>query len=301
MIKQLQQLWPSLEITIEQIRTTGDRVTDKPLSQIGGDGVFVTEIERALHEKRIDIAVHSLKDLPTMQPEDLRLVIAGPREDVRDVFVSNEPGIQLNATMRIGTCSLRRMAQIRAAYPDVQILPIRGNVDTRLRKLEAGEYDCILLAAAGLHRLDMQEHLADRITYLPLETMMPAPGQGALALEIRNEPEMCELLAPLNDPAVQTATAAERMFMRRLGAGCYLPVAAHAHVEGETLILHGLVISLDGQHLVRAQQNMTWNVDTALEQAEQLGIAVAEQALAQGAAGIISALNAGREQEQQYA
>lgn len=292
---------PHLEITIEQIRTTGDRVTDKPLSQIGGDGVFVTEIERALHEKRIDIAVHSLKDLPTIQPEDLRLVITGPREDVRDVFISNEPGVQLNATTRIGTCSLRRMAQIRAMYPDVQILPIRGNVDTRLRKLAAGEYDCILLAAAGLHRLDLQEHLADRLTYLPLEMMMPAPGQGALALETRNEPEMRELLAPLNDPAVQTATAAERMFMRRLGAGCYLPVAAHAHVQGETLILHGLVISLDGQHLVRVQQSMTWTVNTALEQAEQLGIAVAEQALAQGAAGIINALNAGREQEQQYA
>jgi hydroxymethylbilane synthase len=186
-------------------------------------------------------------------------------------------------------------------YPDVQILPIRGNVDTRLRKLEAGEYDCILLAAAGLHRLDMQERLADRITYLPLETMMPAPGQGALALEIRNEPEMYELLAPLNDPAVQTATAAERMFMLRLGAGCYLPVAAHAYVQSETLILQGLVISLDGRHLVRAQQNMTWNVDIALEQAEQLGIAVAEQALAQGAAEIINALNSGRGQEQQYA
>src|SRR5258708_12624956 len=123
--------------------------------------------------------------------------------------------------------------------------------------------------------------------------MMPAPGQGALALEIRNEPEMCELLLPLNDPAVQTTTAAERMFMRRLGAGCYLPVAAHAHVQGETLILHGLVISLDGQHLVRAQQNMAWTVDTALEQAEQLGIPVAEQALPQCPPGFINTLNPG--------
>src|SRR6266487_2997854 len=239
-IKKLQQQWPGLEITIEQIRTTGDRVIVKPLSQIGGDGVFVTEIERALHEKRIDVAVHSLKDLPTVQPSDLRLVIVGPREDVRDVFVSNEPGMQLGANMRVGTCSLRRMAQIRALYPGVQILPIRGNVDTRLRKLDAGEYDCILLAAAGLHRLDMQERLAGRITYLPIEAVMPAPGQGALALEIRDEPALCELLAPLNDPTVQVATAAERMFMRHLGAGCYLPVAAYGRLHAQELTLHGL-------------------------------------------------------------
>src|SRR5258708_21764740 len=166
-IKQLQELWQRLEITIEEIRTTGDRVTDKPISQIGGDGVFVTEIERALHEKRIDIAVHSLKDLPTMQPEDLRLVITGPREDVRDVFVSNEPGVQLNATMRIGTCSLRRMAQIRAAYPDVQILPIRGNVDTRLRKLQPAKDDLIRLPAAGLHRRGIQGHPVCHNTHSP--------------------------------------------------------------------------------------------------------------------------------------
>ncbi|MFL5628563.1 MAG: hydroxymethylbilane synthase [Ktedonobacteraceae bacterium] len=301
-IKKLQQQWPGLEITIEQIRTTGDRVIDKPLSQIGGDGVFVTEIEHALHEKRIDIAVHSLKDLPTMQPADLRLVIVGPREDVRDVFVSNEPGIQLGANMRVGTCSLRRMAQIRALYPAVQILPIRGNVDTRLRKLDAGEYDCILLAAAGLHRLDMQERLAGRITYLPIEAVMPAPGQGALALEIRDEPALYdELLAPLNDPAVQVATAAERMFMRHLGAGCYLPVAAYGRLHAQELTLHGLVISLDGQDLVRVQQSVAWTTASTLEHAEQLGIAVAEQALAQGAMEIIGVLNANREQEQQYA
>ncbi len=261
----------------------------------------MTEIERALHEKRIDVAVHSLKDLPTMRPTDLRLVIVGPREDVRDVFVSNEPGMQLSANIRVGTCSLRRMAQIRALYPSVQILPIRGNVDTRLRKLEAREYDCILLAAAGLHRLDMQERLAGRITYLPIEAVMPAPGQGALALEIRDEPALCELLAPLNDPAVQVATAAERMFMRHLGAGCYLPVAAYSYMHAQELTLHGLVISLDGQDLVRVQQSVIWTTASTLEHAEQLGIAVAEQALAQGATEIIRVLNANREQEQQYA
>ena len=299
-IERLRQQWPDLEITIEQIHTRGDHITDVPLSQVGGDGVFVTEIERALHEKRIDVAVHSLKDLPTIQPVDLRLVIMGPREDVRDVFVAHEQGLQPGNNIRIGTCSLRRMAQVRSFYPDAHILSIRGNVDTRLRKLEAHQYDGILLAAAGLHRLDLQERLDGRMTYLPIQAVMPAPGQGALALEIRDQPELCELLAPLGDPLVQATTTAERMFMRHLGAGCYLPVAAFAGVQAATLTLHGLVISLDGQHVIRAHQSMTWTAATPLEQAEQLGVAVANQALAQGAASIISALNASREQEQQY-
>ena len=138
------------------------------------------------------------------------------------------------------------------------------------------------------------------MTYLPIQAVMPAPGQGALALEIRDQPELCELLAPLGDPLVQAATTAERMFMRHLGAGCYLPVAAFAEVQAATLTLHGLVISLDGQNVVRAHQSMTWTAATPLEQAEQLGVAVANQALAQGAASIISALNASREQEQHY-
>jgi len=229
--------------------------------------------------------------------------------------------LQPGNNIRIGTCSLRRMAQVRSLYPDAHILSIRGNVDTRLRKLEAHQYDGILLAAAGLHRLllshrltgrrhavslsgwisaeDLQERLDGRMTYLPIQAVMPAPGQGALALEIRDQPELCELLAPLGDPLVQAATTAERMFMRHLGAGCYLPVAAFAGVQAETLTLHGLVISLDGQHVVRAHQSMTWTAATPFEQAEQLGVAVANQALAQGAASIISALKASREQEQQ--
>ncbi len=269
-----------------------------PLTQIGGDGVFVTEIERALREKRIDVAVHSLKDLPTAQPQGLRLVVTGPREDVRDVMVSNVQDAQIGAGTRIGTCSLRRMAQVRMLYPDAQILPIRGNVDTRLRKLEARDYDCILLAAAGLHRLGLHERLA--IIYLPIEAMMPAPGQGALALEMRDEPELDALMAPLNDAQAQAESLAERMFMRRLGAGCYLPVAAHGKVQDGSLSLHGLVISLDGRRLVRVRQSIAWTAATPLAAVEELGMAVADQALAQGAAAIIGSLNAGREQEQQY-
>ena len=284
-----------------------------PLSQIGGDGVFVTEIERALHERRIDLAVHSLKDLPTAQSDELRLVITGPREDVRDVFISNQKtaavGVrfiapqggggtkpQQKANLRIGTSSLRRTAQIRSLWPDAQILPIRGNVDTRLRKLEANEYDAIVLAAAGLHRLDLQERLADRLMYFPVELMLPAPGQAALALEIRDEPEMCELLSPLSDPVAQATTTAERMFMRRLGAGCYLPVAAFGEIADGAFTLLGLVISLDGQRQVRVRQSMPWTADTGIEHAEQLGIRLAEQALAGGADEIIGAI---REQEHQ--
>ena len=277
-------------------------MTDVPLSQIGGDGVFVTEIERALHERRIDLAVHSLKDLPTAQPDDLRLLIVGPREDVRDALVTrSQSDIQsMSEFMRIGTSSLRRTAQLRVHYPQAEILSIRGNVDTRLRKLDANQYDAIVLAAAGLHRLHMQDRLAHRITYFSIETMMPAPGQGALALEIRDEISMHELLAPLNDPVTQATTTAERMFMRRLGAGCYLPVASYGEMIGGTLTLAGLVISLDGQRQVRVSQSIPWSTSSAIEQAEQLGITLAEQALAQGADKIIGAIEATRTQERQH-
>lgn len=292
------------------------------------------EIERTLHERRIDLAVHSLKDLPTAQPPGLRIVVAGPREDVRDVLVWNSSTLSQSprppqgvpqhitaedaptgsdtpwwcqaggcqgASLRIGTGSLRRTAQIHALYPNAQILPLRGNVDTRIRKLEAGDYDSIVLASAGLHRLAMQERLAGRLTYLPIELMMPAPGQGALALEIRDEPEMHALLAPISDPISQTTTSSERMFMRRLGAGCYLPVAAYGEIANESLTLRGLVISLDGQRQVRVNQSIPWTAETSIECAEQLGVGLAEQALARGAAEIISALNANREQERQHA
>lgn len=312
-VQRLHRLWPNLEVQIEPIHTKGDRITNVPLSQIGSDGVFVAEIEHALQERRIDAAVHSLKDLPTLQPEGLHLIITSPREDVRDVLVSplafaiSEQGLhpvvetkQHAFPLRIGTCSLRRTAQIQQLCPGAQILPLRGNVDTRLRKLEDGKYDAILLASAGLHRLEMQERLVDKLTYLPVERMMPAPGQGALAIEIRDEPEMCTLLASFNDPTVQAATSAERMFMRRLGAGCYLPVAAYGEIVAEILNLRGLVISLDGCRRIWVQQHMRWTAETSIEHAEQLGVSLAEQALAQGAFEIISGIAAAREREHQH-
>jgi len=302
---------------IEPIRTTGDALTHVPLTTIGGDGVFVQEIERALLEQRIDLAVHSLKDLPTAQAAGLRVVAVGTREDVRDVLVVRGQSdhatdeiarFELQAYwsgesegVRIGTCSLRRTAQIRALFPGVEILPLRGNVDTRLRKLDAGDYDGIVLAAAGLHRLGVHERLAGRMRYLPIEAMMPAPGQGALAVEVRDDDAMQVLVAPLRDAATEAATTAERMFMRRLGAGCYLPVAAHGEISGEQLVLKGLVISLDGQDQVRVSRSMPWRAETGPEDAGRLGVQLAEEALALGAAGIINALSVTHIQEHHHA
>ena len=286
-VERLQHSWPGLEVRVEQIRTRGDLNTEAPLTQIGSDGVFVTEIERALLEGRIDLAVHSLKDLPTAQPDGLYITVVGQREDVRDVMVSSAGGrnsaqdflvelSRISEPLRIGTCSLRRTAQILRLCPDAQILPLRGNVDTRLRKLDAGDYDAIVLAAAGLHRLDLAAKLAGRVSYFSIESLMPAPGQGALALEMRDDPEMRALAAPLVNLEAQAATDSERMFMRRLGAGCYLPVAAYGEISAETLTLRGLVISLDGRHHVFVWQSIRWPAQASIERAEQLGVALAE-------------------------
>lgn len=274
-------------------------MTHVPLTKIGGDGVFVVELERALMQRRIDVAVHSLKDLPTAQPAGLSLLVAGQREDARDVLISRQaPALDTTPPARIGTCSLRRTAQIRALFPQAEILTLRGNVDTRLRKLDAGEYDAIILAAAGLHRLGVPADLAERLTYLSLEQVLPAPGQGALGLELRDEPELLEVLAPLNDRQTQVTTTAERLFMRRLGAGCYLPIAAYATLLAHKLTLTGLVTSLDGRDQIRVSQSIPWRPKTGLEAAERLGIELAEQALAQGAGAIIAALES---REQQHA
>ena len=278
------------------------------LSAIGGDGVFVMEIERALLDGRIDLAVHSLKDLPTAQPTGLHTCVVDGREDARDVLVWSEQYASMrewdftthhipSIPLHIGTCSLRRTAQLRALLPQVDILPLRGNVDTRLRKLDAGEYDAIVLAAAGLHRLGAHERVAQRITYLPFDAMLPAPGQGALALEMRDEEAMRELIAPLRDSAIAATTSAERMFMRRLGAGCYLPIAAYGEIQQNRLALQGLVISLDGKEQVRLRSSIPWTAQTSVEYAEQLGVQLAEQALAQGAASIIATVNEGRVRE----
>lgn len=317
----MRQQWPTLEVQIEQIHTLGDRNTTMPLTAIGGDGVFVLEIERALLEGRIDLAVHSLKDLPTAQPAGLLTCVVGDREDARDVLVWHEQYASLkddvlksmirrdelkqdtdrvssSPTLRIGTCSLRRTAQLRAALPGgVEILPLRGNVDTRLRKLDAGEYDAIMLAAAGLHRLGAHERVAQRMSYLPFDVMLPAPGQGALALEMRDEAAMHKLIAPLRNSSVEAATGAERMFMRRLGAGCYLPIAAYGEIRDRRFSLQGLVISLDGEELIQVEQSTPWTAQETLKDALQMGEGLAESALLDGADAIIATVNEGRGRE----
>jgi hydroxymethylbilane synthase len=261
--------------------------------------VFVIEIERALAEKRIDVAVHSLKDLPTVQPAGLRLLVAGQREDARDVLITRQaPALDATPPARIGTCSLRRTAQIRQLFPQAEILSLRGNVDTRLRKLDAGEYDAIILAAAGLHRLGVPADLSARMTYLSFEQVLPAPGQGALGLELRDEPRLLTLLEPLNDRSTQATTGAERMFMRRLGAGCYLPVAAYATVTGGELSLNGLVTSLDGRNQVRVGGRIQWTTEHGMKRAERLGVDVAEIALSRGAEAIIAELASGTQEQQ---
>ncbi len=230
----------------------------------------------------------------------------GPREDVRDLLVSDRE-FEIDPTghllyqqrLRIGTCSLRRTAQLHALVPDVEILPLRGNVDTRLRKLEAGDYDGIVLAAAGLHRLGLQERLEGKLTYLPIDRVLPAPGQGAIAIEMRNEPEINALVAPICDEQVSALAGAERQFMRRLGAGCYLPVAAYAEMRDGLFSLSGLVISLDGQQQVRVHQSVAYQPEAQMALAELLGLRAAEQALKQGADQIIEGLGDGRVLERQ--
>jgi hydroxymethylbilane synthase len=297
-VEHLHQQEPELEIIIKRIQTTGDTKSGVPLTQVGGDGVFVMEIEHALLQKNIDLAVHSLKDLPTTQPEGLCVYPVGTREDVRDVLITNSQSdlgswfrSGRSQFLRIGTCSLRRSAQIRALFPEAVVLPLRGNVDTRLRKLDAGDYDGIVLAAAGLHRLGKREQVANRMNYLSIELMMPAPGQGALALECRNEPEIQTRIAPLRNNETHMTTSAERMFLRRFGVGCSLPVAAHGEIVGDELILKGLVISLDGQRKVRVQASIPCTSETHVECAERLGVQLADQALSEGAAEIIKTLD----------
>ncbi|HXZ03228.1 MAG TPA: hydroxymethylbilane synthase [Ktedonobacteraceae bacterium] len=296
-IEHLHQQEPELEITTRLIQTTGDAKTSVPLTQMGGEGVFVMEIEHALLHRKIDLAVHSLKDLPTTQPGGLSISVVGAREDVRDVLVVNSQydlgslfASRHSRYLRIGTCSLRRTAQIRALFPVAEILPLRGNVDTRIHKLDGGVYDGIVLAAAGLHRLGMSDQLAQRMTYLPIEIMMPAPGQGALALECRTKSEIQTLIAPLRNLETHITTSAERSFMCRLGVGCSLPVAAHGEIESDMLILKGLVMSLDGQRQVRVQDSIPWTSETQFENAEKLGVKLADQAISEGADEIIKTL-----------
>lgn len=275
----LQAAWPTLAVEIAVLHTQGDHILDAPLPLIGGKGLFTAELEAALHRRAIDLAVHSLKDLPTELPSGVVIGAIPPRADVHDVVVSRsgQPLAKLPAGAVVGTSSRRRAAQLLRAYPHLRTADIRGNVDTRIRKAlnPDGPYDAIVLAAAGIDRLARTDVVTE---VLPLDLMLPAPGQAALAVQCRDEAWLLRLLSPLDDAATRSAVTAERAFLSGLGGGCAVPVAAHAAIVQDRLYLRGRVASLDGHDVVDVMG------DAVPQEAADLGAALAVQALDQGAA-----------------
>lgn len=274
-IHEMQVHWKDLICEQVVITTEGDRTLDVSLPEIGGKGLFTFELERALLEGRVHAAVHSLKDLPTEEAPGLTLGAISQREDVRDVLIcpSGKTLETLPSGSRIGTSSNRRRAQLLAYRPDLQVESIRGNVDTRIRKARQGQYDAILLAAAGVTRLGLQEHITQ---YIPLELMLPAPGQGALAVQCRmSDEETLRYLKVIDHASTRRAVTAERIFLAGLGGGCALPVAALAQVDGDEIRLQGLVAAPDGSRILR--------VRATGRDPHQVGQALAEAALERGA------------------
>jgi hydroxymethylbilane synthase len=271
------------EAEIKIIRTTGDRFETVPLTQSGTKGIFIKEIEDALLAGEIDLAVHSLKDLPTEQPRGLVIVAIPEREDARDALVSRSGArlAELPAGAVVGTGSLRRQAQLKWARRDLGVAAVRGNVDTRLKKLDHGDFDALLLASAGLRRLG----LAGLITeFLPPEIMCPAVGQGALAIEAREDsPSVLKIVELLDHPATHQAVRAERALLLNLGGGCQLPIAAHATLSADSLRMVGVVASPDGSKLIRAEDS------GSAAEPESLGARVAEDLAMQGAKALLQA------------
>lgn len=284
----LESMDAGVEVRIEVIKTEGDARRDVPLAVIGGKGVFTKELEQALLDERIDIAVHSLKDLPTIVPAELTIAAITEREDPRDALVLRADAAHEGAAVKtlphgaaVGTSSQRRVAQLKAVRPDLVIKDLRGNVDTRLRKLDSGWYDAVILAAAGLRRLGH----ADRISaYVSTEEMLPAVAQGALGIETRtNDEDAISLVKQLNHAPTRAACEAERSFLRSLGGGCTVPIAGHAVVSGDALRLEGLVAAPDGEKILRDA------VEGTAADAEQLGLRLAERLRARGAETLLSA------------
>jgi len=265
---------------IEIIKTTGDKITDVPLAKVGGKGLFTKEIEEALLDGRAQLAVHSLKDLPTELPPGLILAAVPEREDPRDAIVGKRLE-QLPRGARVGTSSLRRAAQLRKLRPDLEIESVRGNLDTRLRKLDEGRYDAILLAAAGLKRLGWGGRIAE---ILPADLMCPAVGQGALAIETCASGPGFDAVRALDDGPAHAAVTAERGLLAALGGGCQVPIGAHATVSAARVQLLGVVASPDGANLIRSQS------EGASENAEAIGRHLGEELLAMGARKILEAV-----------
>ena len=278
---QLEHFHPGINVELVPMTTKGDIILDTPLAKVGGKGLFVKELEVAMLENRADIAVHSMKDVPVEFPEGLGLEIICPREDPRDAFVSNSINslADLPQGAIVGTSSLRRQCQIKAMRPDLDIRDLRGNVNTRLKKLDNGEYDAIILAAAGLIRLEMPERIRE---YIAPEVMLPANGQGAVGIECRNEDTTIKtLLAPLACEETRIRVIAERAMNRALEGGCQVPIGSYAVLEGQEIYLRGLVGAIDGSEI------LTSEVRGSINDAEQLGYQLAQSLLAKGADKIL--------------
>lgn len=282
--ERLQQLHPQLQIELVRMSTSGDKLLDSPLSQVGGKGLFVKELEQGLLSGAADIAVHSMKDVPVELPPGLHLPVILPREDPRDAFVSNHYASidELPSGARVGTASLRRQCQLRARRPDLDIVTLRGNVNSRLAKLDAGDFAAILLAAAGLIRLGM----GARITrLLQPDESLPAIGQGAIGIECRDgDSRVLDLIGALDHASTHICVRAERALNTRLHGGCQVPIAGFAELGHGVILLRGLVGSLDGQRFVRG------DISGKPEDAEELGTVLAEDLLARGAGAILAEL-----------
>jgi hydroxymethylbilane synthase len=268
---------------IEIIRTTGDKITDVPLAKVGTKGLFTKEIEDALLAGAVDVAVHSLKDMPTELPAGLTLQAIPAREDVHDAMVGRKLS-ELRGGAKVGTSSLRRAAQLRAARPDLAIENIRGNLDTRLRKLDEGQFDAIVLAAAGLRRLGWAHRIAE---LLPEELMCPAVGQGALAVETRDDDgPAARLVKRLDDRDARATITAERALLRSLGGGCQVPIGAHARINDDRLLLRAVVAAPDGSQIVRGERQ------SAAAEGEQIGADLGAELLARGGRKILDSVYA---------
>lgn len=278
----LRKQYPDCQVTLKKIVTKGDRILDVPLAQIGGKGLFTKEIETELLDGTVDLAVHSLKDMPTVLPEGLCLTAITTRANVGDAFVSNKYASfsELPQGAVLGTSSLRRKAQLLAVRPDLKIVDLRGNVDTRLRKLDEGQMDAIILAAAGLERLGHADRICEII---PTTVCLPAVGQGALAIECRSDnKEVREMLAFLNDLPTKQATDAERAFLGLIEGGCQVPIGVHAEVENDNVKIEAVIASLDGSKVLR--NNITGPAVNAADLGRKLG----QQMLAEGGEQILA-------------
>lgn len=272
---------PGITVELVKMTTQGDKILDTTLAKIGGKGLFTKELELGLLDRRVDLAVHSLKDVPAQLPPDLHLPVICPRADVRDAFASRAyPSLDaLPAGARVGTASLRRQAQLRHRWPRVQVVDLRGNVPSRLAKLQGGDFDAVILAAAGLQRLGLDAHVRE---YLDPEVMLPAVGQGAVCIECRRDDERVNaLLAPLHDDCTARCVLAERAMNAALEGGCQVPIAGYAQLQGTELRLRGLVGAPDGSRIIRTER-----VGPAHDP-ESLGRAVADELLAAGAGAIL--------------